>query len=139
MSNLFFSGIYWPDYRVINSDHAIVHSILLTENLFDRKASAKLKQQDIGRRVINYASTTTEHWSTFADEIDRVIYDEIPSFASLNISNTTDSSTHYTQFSNIVMRIAGTRLPHKKIYSHKRRPLLEQLFFCQNICFSLTV
>ena len=37
MSNLFFSGIYWPDYRVINSDHAIVHSILLTENLFDEK------------------------------------------------------------------------------------------------------
>ena len=93
MSNLFFSGIYWPDYRVINSDHAIVHSILLTENLFDRKASAKLKQQDVGRRVIDYASTTTEHWSTFADEIDRVICDEISSFASLNIANTADSST----------------------------------------------
>ena len=44
MSNLFFSGIYWPDYQVINFDHAIVLSILLTENLFDGKASAKLKQ-----------------------------------------------------------------------------------------------
>src|SRR2546421_9366359 len=49
-------------------------------------------QQDVGRRVIDYASTTTEHWSTFADEIDRVICDEIPSFANLNISNTADSS-----------------------------------------------
>src|SRR6185312_243093 len=93
MSNLFFSGIYWPDYRVINSDHAVVHSILLTENLFDGKASAKLKQQDVGRRVIDYASTTTEHWSTFADEIDKIIRDDISSFASLNISNTTDSSS----------------------------------------------
>ena len=144
MSNLFFSGIYWPDYRVINSDHAIVHSILLTENLFDGKASAKLKQQDVGRRVIDYASTTTEHWSTFADEIDKVIRDEIPSFASLNISNTTDSSTLWTQFSNIVMRIAGSTLPHKKIYSHKRRPLPEQLsqlsehWLLINRCFRLT-
>src|SRR5437764_14920915 len=25
------------------------------------------------------------------------------------------------------MRIAGSKLPHKKIYSHKRRPLPEQL------------
>src|ERR1043166_9068628 len=143
-SSLFFSGIYWPDYRVINSDHAVVHSILLTENLFDGKASAKLKQQDVGRRVIDYASTTTEHWSTFPDEIDKVIRDEIPSFASLNISNATDSSTLWTKFSNIVMRIAGTRLPHKKIYSHKRRPLPEQLsqlsehWLLINRCFRLT-
>src|SRR5205823_13681480 len=120
MSNLFFSRIYWPDYRVINFDHAIVHSILLTENLFDRKASAKLKQQDIGRRIIDYASTTTEHWSTFAEEIDKAIHDEIPSFSSLNISNFTDTSTLWTQFSNIVMRITGARLPHKKVYYHKR-------------------
>ena len=139
MSNLFFSGIYWPDYRVLNSDHAIVHSILLTENLFDGKASAKLKQQDVGRRVIDYASTTTEHWSIFADEIDKVIREEIPSFASLNIANTADSSTFWTQFSNIIMRIAGSKLPHKKIYSHKRRPLPEQLHSYQNIGFLLTV
>src|SRR2546430_11925242 len=112
MSNLFFSGIYWPNYQVINSDHAIVHSILLTKNLFDSKASAKLKQQDIGRRVIDYASTTTEHWSTFANEINKVIREKIPSFSSLNISNTTDSSILWTQFSNITMRIAGTKLPH---------------------------
>src|SRR3989440_11382544 len=144
MSNLFFSGIYWPDYRVINSDHAIVHSMLLTENLFDGKASAKLKQQDVGRRVLDYATTTTEHWSTFADEIDRVICDEISSFTSLNISNTADSSTLWTQFSNIVMRIAGSTLPHKKIYSHKRRPLPEQLsqlsehWLLINRCFRLT-
>ena len=47
-AQLFFSSVYWPDYRVMNSDHAIVHSILLTENLFDGKATAKLKQQDVG-------------------------------------------------------------------------------------------
>src|SRR6185295_6991113 len=88
--------------------------------------------------------TTTEHWSTFADEIDKLIREEISSFASLNISNTTDSSTLWTQFSNIVIRIAGTRLPHKKIYSHKRRPLPEQLlqlsehWLLINRCFRLT-
>src|SRR2546421_7696946 len=101
-------------------------------------------QQDVGRRVIDYASTTTEHWSTFADEIDKVIRDEIPSFASLNIANTADSLTLWTQFSNIVMRIAGSKLPYKKIYSHKRRPLPEQLsqlsdhWLLINRCFRLT-
>src|SRR5213078_4803104 len=88
-----FSGIYWPDYWVINSDHTIVHSILLTENLFDGKASAKLKQQDVGRKVIDYASTTTEHWSLFAEEIDKIICEEISLYSYLPISNIMDSST----------------------------------------------
>src|ERR1043165_1920294 len=127
ISNLFFSGIYWPDYRVINSDHAIVHSILLTENLLTGKASAKLKQQDVGRKVIDYSSTTAEHWSAFAEEIDKLVVKELPLHTTLPISNVSDSSALWTQFSNIIMRIAGTKLPHKKIYSHKRRPLPEQL------------
>src|SRR5205807_10202165 len=101
MSNLFFSGIYWPDYRVINSDHAIVHSILLTENLFDGKASAKLKQQDAGRRVIDYKFSTTEHWSTFADEIDKILSKEIPLHSNLPISNVSDSFALWIHFFNI--------------------------------------
>src|SRR5436190_534022 len=96
--NLFFSGIYWPDYRVINSDHAIVHSILLTENLFDGKASAKLKQQDVGRRVIDYSSTTTDHWTSFAKKIDKIVCEELPLYSDLPISNVSDSSALWTHF-----------------------------------------
>src|SRR5256885_141223 len=102
IANLFFSEIYWPDYRLINSDHAIVHLILLTENLFDGKASAKLKQQDIARRVIDYSSTTIDHWTFFANEIDKIVSEELPLYSNLPISNVADSSALWTHFSNIV-------------------------------------
>ena len=141
---LFFSGIYWPEYRVMNSDHAIVHSILLTENLFDNKASARLKQQDVGRKIIDYKSITADNWNSFAEDTDTTIREEILNHSSLILQDVDASSALWTHLSNIIMRIAGSKLPHKKIYSHKRRPLPEQLselsehWLLINRCFRLT-
>ena len=143
-AQLFFSSVYWPDYRIMNSDHAIVHSILLTENLFDGKATAKLKQQDVGRKVIDYKSITKDNWDDFASVVDTSIKTEITGFSSVILQNKDDLSSLWTHLSNIIMCAAGSKLPHKKIYSQKRRPLPEQLsqlsdhWLLINRCFRLT-
>src|SRR5256714_7690180 len=60
LPNLFYANNYWPDHHVSLSDHGISHSVLLTSNLFDGKSNAKIKQQGVSRKVIDYKSIRSE-------------------------------------------------------------------------------
>jgi hypothetical protein len=116
LPNLLHLSVYWPEHRVVNSDHTIVHSVLLTENLFDMKSAAKLKQQDQGRKVIDYAVVTDLHWNKFKQAIDAAIRDEFTDYKDLSLNDPSSLSTLWTHVSNIIMKFAASILSHKKVY-----------------------
>ena len=146
LPNLFYANNYWPDHHVSLSDHGISHTVLLTTNLFDSKSNAKIKQQGVSRKVIDYKSITETKWTDFAKLCD----DELRTEASfsdpsnLNLSSTTDINSLWSHLSNVIMRAAHKYLPHKTIHANKRKPLPENLSILSsqwsliNRCYRIT-
>ena len=60
LASLLAARTTWIDRCIFNTDHTLVRSAFITEDIFLKKASASLKQHGMGRKVLDLAAITSE-------------------------------------------------------------------------------
>jgi hypothetical protein len=100
------SGTFTAQY--FNTDHKAVHMSFLQNSIFQKNSDAKLRQQQIKKRVYTYDTMNDEKWDQYATAVDE--RHNRWDLSSMNIQNINDLNKYWSLIKNAIMNAAITTI-----------------------------